>query len=108
MRSINVEDYGITFQGPDGKPVTKPYQVKAALVTILFNPALQIAGRELLLQNDLAKKIEESKKEVLLEEAEYTRIKTAIDAFKGFGRNEVELVDRVLNAETVDVKAAKK
>ena len=59
-------------------------------------------------QNVLAIKLEQCKDdEILLEEDEYQRIKKAVDAFKGFNRNDVELVTRINDAELVEVEPKK-
>ncbi|GAG52577.1 unnamed protein product, partial [marine sediment metagenome] len=55
-------------------------------------------------QNMLAMKLESCKDdEILLEDEEWARIKKAIDTFRGFDRNAVELVTRIIEAEVVEV-----
>jgi len=111
MRKINLADYSVKVRAPDqmnpGKMIEGelPYRVKDAILNLMFIPALQLGGAELVRQNVLANKIEQCKEdEILLEDEEYARIKKAIDTFKGFGRNEVELVTRINEAEVVEVK----
>lgn len=108
-RKINLENY--PFQGFDekGKEKEFPYDVKGSLVTILFNRDLNLDAVELLDRDDLAHKIRDCKeKEVLLEEAEYQKVKQAVDVFKGFSRNDVEFVRRVLKAPQIEVEEKKK
>ncbi len=128
MRKINFEDYNVKVQAPqkselcpkcghnqalkeDGTlrfPMELPYEVKDSIVGLLFHPELKLGGMELLKQNELAGKILNSEDpDVLLEEAEYEQIKRAINVVKGFGRNEVELVRRILEAPKVEVEAKK-
>jgi len=111
MRKLNLENYIIKVTAPDkmnpGKMIVGefPYHFKDSLLNLLFAPALQLNGAELVKQNVLAMKIESCKEdEILLEDEEWGRIKQAIDVFKGFGRNDVELVTRINEAEKVEVK----
>ena len=108
MRKLNLKDYEVTgkVRGGDGNPVdiTAPYHFKDSILNIMFIRDLQLNGAELVKQNVLAIKLEQCKEDdILLEEEEYKRIKKAVDTFKGFGRNDVELVTRINNAEVVEV-----
>lgn len=111
MRKLKLKDYTVKVRAPDqmnpGKVIEgeMPYQVKDSILNLLFIPALQLNGAELVKQNVLAMKLEQCKEdEILLEDEEWARIKRASDTFKGFGRNEVELVTRINEAEMVEVK----
>ncbi len=82
-----------------------PYHVITSILNLMFNPALQLSGAELVRQNILAMKLEQCKDdEIILEDEEWERIKKAFDAFKGFSRTDVELVTRINEAEVVEVK----
>ena len=112
MRKLNLKDYTVKVKAPDrmnpGQVIDGeyPYRFKDSILNLLFNPALQLNGAELVKQNVLAMKLEQCKEdEILLEDEEYNRIKRAIDTFKGFGRNDVELVTRINEAEVVEVKS---
>ena len=110
MRRINLEPYRVQGmeQGPDGKPVTKEddYDLKGSLVAILLAPALQLNGTELRRNGKVADKVEAAGETLLLEDAEYAALKEALDKVRGFGKNDRELVERILEAETVDANAA--
>ena len=106
MRKINLKDYTVPRKSPDklvpGKVIEAqlPYLVKDSILNLMFIRELQLSGAELVKQNVLAMKIEQCKDdEILLEDEEYARIKKAIDAFKGFNRDDVELVTRINEAE---------
>jgi len=110
MRKLNLKDYTIKVKAPDqmnpGQVIEGefPYHVKDSILNLLFIRELQLSGAELVKQNVLAVKLEQCKDdEILLEDEEYNRIKRAIDTFKGFGRNDVELVTRINEAEVVEV-----
>jgi len=106
MRKLNLKNYMVTIKTPDkmrpGHEIDAqfPYRVKDSILNLMFIPALQLSGAELVKQNVLAMKLENCKEdEILLEDEEYNRIKKAFDTFKGFNRNDVELVTRIQEAE---------
>jgi len=103
-------DYMVKLKSPDqmnpGRMIEGewPYHVKDSILNLLFHPDLQLTGAELVKQNVLAMKLESCKEdEILLEDEEWGRIKRAVDTFKGFDRNAVELVTRINEAEVVEV-----
>ena len=110
MRKLNLKDYTVKVKANDPKnpmgvmEITIPYHFKDSLLNLMFVRELQLSGAELVKQNVLAMKLETCKKdEILLEEDEYARIKKAVDVYKGFTRNDVELVTRITDAEVVEV-----
>ena len=112
MRKLNLKDYTVKVKAPDqinlGKVIDAemPYYFKDSVLNLLFARELQLGGAELVKQNVLAMKLEQCKDdEILLEDAEYQRIKKAVDVYKGFTRNDVELVTRINEAEVVEVKS---
>ena len=104
MRKLNLENYEITFRNIQGEFETAPYGFKDSIINLMFHPNLKLSGKALLETNILAEKIMEADKEIMLEEAEYNRVKSAVDSFKGFTRNEVGLVKRVTECPKIDVK----
>ena len=114
MRKLNLKDYTVKVKIPDPNipgglmDAGFPYQVKDSLLNLMFIRELQLSGAELVKQNVLAMKLEACKDNVIiLEEAEYQRIKKAVDILKGFNRNDVELVTRINEAEVVEVEPKK-
>lgn len=107
MKKINLKDYEVEVRTPTGTNGVN-YEVKTSIIGLLFQPELKLGGVELLKQNQLAEKIlQHQEPEILLEDAEYNKIKQAINLVKGFGKNDVELVRRVLEAEDVSVTEVK-
>ena len=111
MRKLNLKDYTVKMKVPDnmnpGKEieVQSVYHFKDSVLNLMFIRDLQLSGAELVKQNVLAMKLEQCKdNEILLEEDEYQRIKRAVDVFKGYTRNDIELVTRINEAEVVNVK----
>ena len=114
MRKLNLKNYTVKLRIPDqmnpGQMIEGeyPYHTKDSILNLLFIPDLQLGGAELVKQNVLAMKLEQCKEdEILLEDEEYNRIKRAMDTFKGFNRNDVELVTRINEAEVVEVESKK-
>lgn len=111
MRKLNLKDYTVKKVIPDQANegqligVEFPYKFKDSVLLLLFSRELQLDGAELVKQNVLAMKLEQCKDdEILLEEEEYQRVKKAVAVFKGFKRDDVELVTRINEAEVVEVK----
>lgn len=82
------------------------YKVKEVLVSVLFNAELRLNARAVIEQDALAKKIEASNGSVLLEDADYARVKKAVETVSSYGRGDLQFVERVLNAPDVPVKEA--
>ena len=107
MRKINLTNYMVQVRTQEG--ITEiPYDVKEALSNIIFHPELKLGGREIILRGKLGEKIDKADKEIILEETEYNKIKQAFETVKGFGKNELELCKRVLEAELIEVEEKKK
>ena len=104
---LNLRDYtakqnGKELLNTEGKPVI--YQVKASISTVLFAPRLQLGMRDVIRNDAIAKNIETAKDDVLLTEEEAQIIKEAFRVFVGFGRLDIELINRIETMEEVDVK----
>ena len=110
MRKIYLENYMVKSPMPDGGFKPKPYNVKEGMVSCLLHPALKLTGRELLLRNKLATRIDEAEivegnGSILVEEADYRKLRQAFETIEGFAKNDMELVRRVLEAEEIEVEA---
>jgi hypothetical protein len=107
MRTLDLTDYQVTQKARSGSgeliEITAPYMVKDSILNIMFLPSLGLRGAELVRQNVLAIKIEQSDGQVLLEEEEYDRVKKAAEAYTAQSRADVELIDRILN-QTLEIK----
>jgi len=104
MRRLNVTQYMVSILQPDGTYKEIPYKAKESLINLMFHPNLKLGGVDLLKQNKIAEKILKAGIDVLLEEEEYNKVKQAIDSFKGYTKNEVELVRRVTECPEIKVK----
>jgi len=107
MRKLDLKKYTISVRDEKGVTNIIPYDFKESLIQLMFHPNLQLSGKELLKTNIVVERLIKADKEILLEEDEYNKIKSAIDNFKGFSKNEVRLVERVYNCPIVDVKEKK-
>lgn len=104
MRKINLQNYMIEARDENGQVVEVPYSVKESLTGILFHPTLEIDGRELILRSKLADKIDAAEDEILLEEVDYSKCKLAVETITGYTKNDIEFVERILEAEAIEVK----
>jgi len=101
MKKINLKPYKAEDQ--NGKKV--PYNVKDIMVNLLYHPSLSLNSVELLKNTKVAQKIENAKKDyVILEEAEYKILKECLAKIRGLGRNDVEFVRRIEEAEDYEIK----
>ena len=107
MRKLELKHYTVKVRDIKGNLDTQPYDFKDAIINLMFHPNLGLSGKALLETNILAEKIMEADKEIILEEEEYNKVKSAIDGFQGFTKNEVELVKRVLECPQIDIKEKK-
>jgi hypothetical protein len=110
MRKIDVGNYMIQMRDAKGNLEPKPYNVKDSMVNCLLHPSLQLTGRELLLRDKLATRIEETEivkgvGHILIEEEDYRKLRQAFEKIEGFTKNDIELVRRVLEAEEIKVEA---
>ena len=101
MRKINLTQYFIEVE--DKK---LPFDVKGSIYAALYHPDLKLAAMALLSNDRLAQKIKSAGDSILLEEAEYQKIRSAFETLRGWEVHDVELVKRVFDAEEVEVKEA--
>jgi hypothetical protein len=109
MRKIDVRNYMVQMRNAEGNLGPKPYNVKDSMVNCLLHPSLQLTGRELLLRDKLATRIEETEiikgnGQILIEEEDYRKLRQAFEKIEGFTKSDMELVRRVLEAEEIEVK----
>ena len=104
MRKINVEPYPIVMGALDGQEITEDFKVRESLEICLFHPSLNLDGRELMKRRKILHKIEEADGTLLLEDDEWEKLKQAFETITGFSKNELPLVERVLEAEQIEVK----
>ena len=103
MRKIDLSDYTIDMPTEQGlKPY--PYSVKQSIELAMYHPDLRLNYKDLMDHDRIAQKIKQADGFVLLEESEYGRVRLAFESIKGFRKEDVELVRRVMDAQEVDVK----
>jgi hypothetical protein len=107
-RKISVKPYQVEGLLENGSRGMISYQVKKSLGDIILAPQLRLNGLNLLRNSKIADKIISCEDEfVLLESTEYAILKEAVNDLAVFGKNDVELVKRVLEAEEVAVEEKK-
>jgi hypothetical protein len=106
MRRIDLTDYEIEVMDQGAKK-SIPYSVKMSIIGALFMPELKLTARETLERDKLAHKINDCPEpSILLEEAEYIKILQSVETVRGFNRDDVEFIRRVLEAPQVEVREA--
>ncbi len=85
------------------------FLVRVSLVALLFDPELRLGWREAIRNDGIAKNIENCPEDfILLTLDDYGIIKGAVDQFTNFNRHAVELINRVHNAEEIEVEVKEK
>ena len=79
MRKLNLEKYTVSARDAKGVDQLIPYDFKESLIQLMFHPNLKLSGKALLETNIIVEKIMNADKSILLEEADYQKIKNAID-----------------------------
>jgi len=104
MRKLDLTKYDVPKRNERGElDGSLPYEVKTSVIELLFTRSQGLGAIQLLERDELATKIHShSGNEILLEDAEFALVEGAIDAFKGFGKEDVEFVKRIKQAEKVD------
>jgi len=114
VRKIDIRNYTVEIMTPEGVKVV-PYGVVVSIENIALASSPGTSQKLTMPQAlEMARIIEkikaqekEGKKFILLEDADFNKIKASFDAFSGFGKNEVELLKRIAGAEEVKVKEVK-
>ncbi len=78
--------------------------VKISLCQILCHAELRLAGRELLKSGSLCERIEASSDSILLSEEDHKRMVSACENVPGISRAFIKLLERVFDAEEVEVE----
>lgn len=90
---------------PPGKDAPKPseeYDFRKVIRTVVLSGNQGHNGFRLITADNLVKKIENCKEPfILLDNTEYTLLKSAFDKIQGLSQNEVTLVRRIYEAEEV-------
>ena len=113
MKKINVKDYNIEVNTPEGKRKV-PYDVVTSIenVVLATGPmtSQKLSMPQLLEASRVCEKIKDQKNKgfALLEDSEFKVVKQGFDAFSGFGLNEVELCKRIAEVETIEVEEKEK
>jgi hypothetical protein len=104
MRKIDLTSYPVTVPDGKGGEETLPFDVRGSLFDGMYHHDLKLNYKDLFANDRIAQKIKSSGDFVLLEEEEYQRVRSMIETIKGFTKNDVEFVRRVMEAPEVTVK----
>jgi len=108
MFKIKTTDYTFPAPGPEGEIVQIAYKVKDSFAQLLMSPHLKLGGAALLKNHAVAQRILDCEEEcILLEAADYHKLRQAVESYEGFDMPSVEMVKRVMEAEDVPVEELK-
>jgi hypothetical protein len=112
MKKIDLKPYKVELptRQPDGsiEAVSQDYDVKDVIVGIMFSRDLQLSARETLDRDPLCRRILDAEDSILLESADYDLVKKAVETIKGYSRNDVQMIRRILEAPEVEVEEVPK
>lgn len=99
MRRLSLLPTGESVRNERGESI--PYPVAATLAGLVTGPHLRLNARGIIAHGKVADKIDDSaaagSDHVLLEEAEYQLLRAALDGFAGYSREDIPLIERVLD-----------
>jgi hypothetical protein len=105
VKKINLISYNIEVPQLDGTKKSIPYDVRNSLGEIILAPQLKLNGTRLLKNQKIASKIIDCKEDfILLELGEWSVLHEAVEILDVFGKNDVELIQRILESVDVDVE----
>lgn len=103
MRRIDLSPFTVVRFGPKGNEEV-PYELRDSLVSVLFAEEQHLSAVNALKNDKIANKILDCPEDsLLLEEVEYDALRSGLDATKGFSRQDVELIRRIIDAPQVEV-----
>lgn len=104
MRKINLASYQIANPlQPDAE--TDTYDVRNSMGEVMLSADQNLSARQLLASHDLFRKLRDHPEDtILLEEGEYVIVLQAFETVTGFTKNDVEMVERVLDAKEIEVQ----
>ena len=92
--------------GTQFRTIVQQYPFISNVVEITLSAKNQVTARQLLERNMVCQKLIESERagqfELLLLETEYEPLKTSVENFVGLGKQDLEMVKRILNAPQVE------
>jgi len=100
-RKLDVTNYSAKAEGAQDE---QDVGVVESICGLLCHPALKLGGRELVKASQLCDRIEGADGTILLDEEDYKRVRVAAETVPGLPRVFVKLIERIFDAEEVDVE----
>lgn len=97
MKTLDISPYDVVIgKTPEGLELRQAYPIRDSIANILFaQPGLK--ARDLLRRDDIARKVIAAPEDsVTLDDAEFEQLKAATDSLEGYGRQDVELIRRIV------------
>jgi hypothetical protein len=110
MRKIDLTPYPVKVRNEKGEISGEmPYNIRESMATVLFAPGQDLSVRESIKRAKLADRLENEKDGfILLEENEYDMLTKAVDVLKDVRRDDLQFIERILEAERISMKLVEK
>ena len=83
----------------------KDYEIKKIIANVMCHPSLEHKGYRFFTVSKVADKIATAKGDsITLDKTDYDAVRESFDAFKGFTRNDSEMVQRIYGPEEVELQ----
>ena len=97
MKKLNLDNYSVTVKDQDNLDRITPYHFKNTIINVLTHQQFGLNGLDMMEVAPLVKKLNKATTVVVLNEEEYRQITTALKRFKGFIKNDIEMLERIYN-----------
>ena len=97
MKKLNLDSYKVSIKDQQGLNRFLDYEVRTTIINLLTHPQLGLNGPDLMEVAPLIRKIEGAGADVILTNEEYQGILRVLKTFKGFIKNDIQMLERVYN-----------
>lgn len=97
MKKLSLDNYTVTLKDQQGIDHLTPYNFKNTIINILTHQQFGLNGPDMMEVAPLVKKIGKATTVVVLSNQEYQEIVAALKRFKGFIKNDIEMLERIYN-----------
>ena len=97
MKKLNLGNYSVTIKDQEGLDRIMPYNFKNTIINVLTHQQFGLNGPDMMEVAPLVKKLNNATTFVILSEEEYRQITSALKRFKGFIKNDIQMLERIYN-----------
>ncbi|MCK4576449.1 hypothetical protein KAU34_08580 [candidate division WOR-3 bacterium] len=97
MKKLNLDNYSVTVKDQNDLDRIMPYNFKNTIINVLTHQQFGLNGPDMMEVAPLVKKLNKATTVVILTNEEYQEIVAALKRFKGFIKNDIEMLERIYN-----------